>query len=76
MDLYQVCSKYAPRAKNGPAAGVTFNLAHIKSTVSEYGHVAYQIKENEAYNNMLNNLPLHTPLIPWQGSKIVFFFFS
>ena len=30
-------------------------------------HVAYQIKGNEAYNNMLANiLPLHTP---WVGSK-------
>ena len=35
-----------------------------------YGHVAYQIKGNEAYNNILENvLPLHTPLIPGLGSK-------
>ena len=37
---------------------------------SEYGPVAYQIKGNEAYNNMIANiLPLHTPLTPGVGSK-------
>ena len=40
-----------------------------------YGHVAYQIKGNEAYNNILANvLPLPTPLIPGFGSKGHFFF--
>ena len=30
---------------------------------SEYGHVLYQIKGNDAYNNILaNSLPLHTPI--------------
>ena len=44
-------------------------------TFSEYGQVAYQIKENEAYNYMLANvLPLHTSLTPG-GSKGLFFFF-
>ena len=34
-------------------------------TFSEYGHAAHQIKENEAYINMLaNNLPFHTTLTP------------
>ena len=65
--MNQVCSNYAPGAKNGPAAGIT--LAYLKSTFSEYGHVAYQIKEKEAYNNMLNILSLHTPLTLPQGSK-------
>ena len=55
-------------------AGVT--LAYIKSTFPEYGHVAYQIKEKEAYNSMLNILSLHTPLTPGVGSKGQFFFFS
>ena len=33
-----------------------------KISFSEYGHVAYQIKRNEAYHNMQANiLPLHTP---------------
>ena len=42
----------------------------MKSTFSEYGHVAYQIKRNESYNNMLANvLPLHTSLTPGVGSK-------
>ena len=37
---------------------------------SEYGQVAYQIKRNEAYNNMLANiLLLHLPLTPGLGSK-------
>ena len=39
-----------------PAAG------YKKKALSEYGHVAYQIKENETYNNMLANiLHLHKP---------------
>ena len=66
MNLYQFSSNYAPGAKNGPATGVT--LAYI--TCSEYGHVAYKIKGNEAYNNMRSILPLHTPLTPWVGSKV------
>ena len=59
---------------NGPATGVTF--AYIK-TFSEYDHVAYQIKGNEAYNYMLNILPLHIPLTigdHWGGVKMSFFF--
>ena len=69
MDLYQVCSNIAPWVNNGPTAGVT--KAYIKSTFSEYGHVTYQIKRNEAYNNMLANvLPLHTPLTPQVGRKV------
>ena len=50
-----------------PVAGVT------QSTFSEYGHVAYQIKGNEAYNNMLaNSLVLHS--LGW-GQKVNFFSF-
>ena len=46
----------------------------MKSTFSVYGRFAYQIKENEACNNMLANiLPLHPPLIPGFGSKGHFF---
>ena len=41
----------------------------------EYGHVAYQIKGNEVYNNMpANSLPVHSPLTPGVGSKGHFFF--
>ena len=37
----------------------------IKSSFYEYGHIAYQIKGNEAYNNMLANIsPLHKTLDP------------
>ena len=43
-----------------------------KSTFSEFGHVAYQIKRNEAYNNMLVNI-LPQPLV---GVKRSFFIFS
>ena len=73
--INQVSSDHAPGAKNGPVAWVT--LASIKSTFSEYGPVAYQIKGNEAYTHMLANLPLHTPLTP-RGQKVmtVTFFFS
>ena len=40
------------------------------SCLKPYGHVAYQIKGNEAYNNMLANiLILHLPLTPGVGSK-------
>ena len=49
--------------------------AYIKSTLfSEYGHVLYQIKGNEAYNNMLaNGLLFHTP-VRW-GQNVCFFLF-
>ena len=47
-----------------------------KSTFSKYGHVAHQIKGNEANNNMLvNNVPLHTSLTPWMGLKVHLFLF-
>ena len=37
---------------------------NLKLTFSEYGHVAYQIKGNAAYNNILANiLLLLLPLI-------------
>ena len=39
------------------------------STFSEYGHVAYQIKGNNAYSNMVANiLPTGIPLIPGVGT--------
>ena len=75
MDLYKVCSKYSPGSKNGPTEVVTYT--YIKSTFSEFGHVAYQIKGNETYNNIIANiLSLHFPLTPGMGSKGHFFFFS
>ena len=47
-----------------------------KTNFSKYGHAAYQIKGNEAYNNMLaNNLHLHKPFTPVKGSKGNFFLF-
>ena len=49
----------------------------LKSTYSEYDHVAYKIKGNEASNNMLANvLPLYThsqPLGWGQTFKYLFF---
>ena len=70
VEYFQVCSKFAPRAIDGPNAGVI--KAYIISTFSEYGHVAYQMKGNETNYNMLANvLPLHTPLTP--GVQKVFF---
>ena len=40
----------------------------------EYGHVAHQIKWDEAHNNMLANiLPLHTPLTPGVELKVNFY---
>ena len=42
--------------KNSPLISPPEPLAHIKSTFSEYGHVAYQLKGNEAYNNMPANV--------------------
>ena len=45
--------------------------------VSENGHVAYQIKGNNTYNNMqANNLPLQTsstPGVGLKGKNILFF---
>ena len=53
--------------------GVTH--AYINSTFSEYRHVAYQIKGNEACNNMQANiLPINTPSTPRRGEKIRAFF--
>ena len=47
-----------------------------KSDLSDYGHVAYQIKGNETYKNMLVNiLPSHIPLAPGVGSKGQLFFY-
>ena len=52
-----------------PAAG------YKKKALSEYGHVAYQIKENETYNNMLAHiLHLHKPSNHGGGSKDQVFF--
>ena len=54
VNLYQVCSNYAHGAKIGPVEGII--KAYIKLTFSEYGHVAYKIKEKEAFNTMLANI--------------------
>ena len=57
--LFKLC----PCGQKGP---------HIKLTFSEYGLVAYQIKFNAAYNNIVANillLHLYLPLIPGVGSK-------
>ena len=73
MDFYQV-NQIMPMEPNDHAAGVI--EAYIKSTFfSEYFHVAYQIKGNEAYYNMLANIyPLYTHTIdPWGGVKRSFF---
>ena len=41
-----------------------------KLNFSEYGHVAYQIKGNVTYSNMVANiLPADIPLTPRVGSK-------
>ena len=38
---------------------------------SEYGHVAYLIKRNDACSNMnANVLPTDTPLTPGEGSTV------
>ena len=56
-----------PRGHIGLVPGVTLL---IQNHFLEYGHFAYKIKGNEAYNNMLTNiLPLHTPLTPGVESK-------
>ena len=48
----------------GGGAGTNFNF-------SEYGHVAYQIKGNDACSNMVaNSVPVHTFSIPEVGSKV------
>ena len=45
--------------------------------LSEYGHVAYQIKADDAGSNMVANiLPTDTPLTQGLGSKVqtIYFF--
>ena len=60
--------------KMSPTLG---SRAYIYQLFLEYGHVAYQIKGNEAYNNMLaNNLFLILPLNPWIWVKRLICFFS
>ena len=45
--------------------------------ISEYSHVAYQIKADDAGSNMVANiLPTDTPLTQWQGSKGQAIYFS
>ena len=66
--------KVCPWGQKWPLAGVTY--ANIKSTFSEYGHLAYHIKENEAYNNMLANiLLLHSSFAPGWNQNINLFYF-
>ena len=49
-----------------PTKGVCGAKIHF----SEYGHVAYQITENDACSNMVANiLPVDTPMAPRAGSK-------
>ena len=49
-----------------------FNFLGMWST-----QVAYQIKRNDTYSNMVANiLPVVTPLIPGVGQKVKTFFFS
>ena len=56
-------------SKMGPLWG---DIGLLKLTFSEYGHVSYQIKGNDAYNYMSANvLPLHTSLTPG-GTKGLF----
>ena len=64
-------SKLYPFGQNWPASrGIAY--AYVKLTFSEYNRVAYQLKGNEAYNNMLANiLPSHTP---FSGKRIFFSF--
>ena len=43
---------------------------------SEYGHVAYQIKADDAGSNMVANiLPIDTPSTQGVGSKVKLYFF-
>ena len=57
-------------SNNERLAWVGLYQAYIKSTFSEYGRVAYIIKGNKAYNNMLaNSLLLHLSLVPEVGPK-------
>ena len=50
------------------ATGITYG--YRKSFIFEYGHVAYQVKGNETYNNMLaNSMVLPLPLTTGVGSK-------
>ena len=58
-------------ATNSQSQGHNFvsNFA-VKLTITQCGHVAYQIKGNQTYSIMqVNILPLHTPTTPWDGSK-------
>ena len=61
-----------------PLPPTTLGMGSVgqKSTFSEHGHVAYQIKGNDKCSNMqVHILSFHTPSIPWvvvKGQKHVF----
>ena len=51
------------------------HIGLYKINFSEYGHAAYQIIGNEAYNNMLaNSVSLLLPLALKLGQKVIFVF--
>ena len=76
LDKYLEFVKLMPNgANNGPYPGVHIGL--YKLIFSEYGHVAYQIKGDEAYNYILINvLSLHISLAPRRSKGHSFRFFK
>ena len=62
--------------RSDPLCGLRGWGGDQNSTFSEYGHVAYRIKGNDACSNMVANiLPVDTPSTPGVGSKGQNFFF-
>ena len=67
------CIQIIPLGLNRPPPPPHTNK---KLTFSEYGHAAYQIKGNVAYNNILTNIMLlHLPLTRGVGTKVNLFSF-
>ena len=63
---YQIKKHHSSKyfAHRSPAPTPTLRMGSIgqTSTFSEHGHVAYQIKENHKYSNMIaNSLPAYRP---------------
>ena len=62
------------KAKVQPLGGLRGWGSGQNSTFSEYGHVAYQIKGNEACINMVANiLPVYPLSRPWGWGQMVIF---
>ena len=70
--MQQHGSKYFARRVPTPTTTLTLGLwvKRSNSTVSEPGHIAYQIKGNHKCSNMVAHILPADPPDPWWGQKV------